>query len=211
MKKYFLFVAVLMLAAVIVPAQKSGGTGRATARDAASQPALEFEGFLIEPNADFIIEPVFIRKIKKAILLLKEKSPDEFGLMQSVIGRIRATGASGANYNEEVMTIDIAKRTFDASLEWLASVLVHETQHIKKYRDTGKKYGDAHLIADKKKALQIMIDEELECNKIQLLVLEKIGASQFEIDYLKAQKGDHFDIDKDGDYDWEDYKLRDWE
>lgn len=171
---------------------------------------LKLEGFTIEPNRNFIDESAFINKIDKSLQLLKSRSPDEFRAMQSVIVKIRAARASSANYNEEVMTIDIAKRTFDASLEWLASVLIHETHHIKKYRETGKKLGDAYLMTDKKAALQVMIDEELECNRAQLVVLEKIGGKKYEIDYLRAQKGDHFDIDKDGDYDWDDYNRRNW-
>jgi hypothetical protein len=169
-----------------------------------------FEGFIIESNDKFISEPAFTNKIKHAILLLKSKSPDDFKVMQSLIGKIRAAQISGANYNEEIMTIDIAKLTFDATLEWLSSVLIHETTHIKKYRDTGKKFGNAHLIADKKAALQVMINEELDCNRVQLGVLERVGGKKYEIDYLKAQKGDHFDIDKDGDYDMDDYRGRKW-
>ncbi len=187
----------------------SDNSAKSTGGHPAKSP-LKLEGFLIEPNANFIDEAAFIKKIEKALQLLKTKSPDEFKLMQSNIVKIRAWQASGANYNEEVMTIDLAQRTFDASLEWLASVLIHETQHIKKYKDTGKKLGDAHLMTDKKAALQVMIDEELECNRIQAIVLEKVGGKKYEIDYLKAQKGDHFDIDKDGDYDWDDYNNRNW-
>lgn len=172
--------------------------------------SITFEGFIIEPNTNFISEPTFTNKVKQAIVLLKSKSPDEFNLMQSVIGKVRATQSSGANFNEKIMTIDIAKLTFDASLEWLASVFIHEAQHIKKYKDTGKKFGNAYLMSDKKKALQVMIDEELECNRIQLIALEKIGGKKHEIEYLKAQKGDHFDIDKDGDYDQDDYNRRNW-
>jgi hypothetical protein len=181
-----------------------------TAEDVPPITLVKFEGFIIEPNNHFINEAAFDYKIKKALLLLKDKASDEYKIMQSVIGKIRASRISGANYNEEIMTIDIAKRTFEASLEWLASTLVHETQHIKKYKDTGKKYGNAHLMKDKKAALQAMINEELECNKIQLKVLEIIGGTKYEIEYLKAQKGDHFDIDKDGDYDWDDYDNRSW-
>ena len=212
MKKMFLIViAILFVSFSNVSAQKVGKVSSESAHDISVRSPLKFEGFIIEPNAGFINQTVFTTKIKQAIELLKEKAPEEYKMMQSVIVKIRATRASGANYNEEVMTIDIAKRTFDASLEWLASVLIHESQHIKKYKDTGKKYGGAFEMTDKKAALQAMIDEELECNKIQVTVLEKIGGTQFDIDYLKAQKGDHFDIDKDGDYDWDDYNLRDWE
>ena len=175
-----------------------------------AQSPLKIDGIIIETNSKYISDAEFITKISAAINLLKLKAPREFETLKSVIGKIRARQASGANFNEDIMTIDIAKRTFDATLEWLASVLIHETTHIKKYKDTGKKFGDAHKITDKKVALQVMINEELDCNKSQLVVLEKIGGKKYEIDYLKAQKGDHFDIDKDGDYDLDDYKKRDW-
>lgn len=204
MKRLLLIATAILLVSLInISAQ--------TARDAYVEPVLNFEGFIIEPHAQFINEIEFTDKIKKAVLLLKDKAPDEFKTMQSVIGKIRATKISGANYNEEIMTIDIAKGTFDASLEWLASVLIHETRHIKKYKDTGKKYGNAHLMKNKKAAYQVMVAEELECNKIQLVVLEKVGGAKYEIEYLRAQKGDHFDIDKDGDYDSDDYNARDWD
>lgn len=171
---------------------------------------LTFENFTIESNSKYIREKTFVRKIKEAVSLLKNNCPEGFKNMQSIIGRIRAAQVSGANYNEDVMTIDIARGTFEASLPWLTSVLAHETHHIKKYKDTGKKYGGAAQLTDKKAALQIMIDEELECNRVQLEVLKKVGGTSYEIEYLAAQKGDHFDLDKDGDYDWDDYYNRTW-
>jgi len=210
MKKILIAAAFLLLSFNFVFAQKAREVSLKSVGEIPTGTILKLEGIIIEPNGQFINEAAFYNKIDKALQLLKSKSPDEFKLVQSVIGKIRATKTSGANYNEEIMTIDIAKGTFDSTLEWLASVLVHEAQHIKKYKDTGKKYGDAYLMKDKKAALQVMIDEELECNRIQLIALEKVGGQKYEIDYLKAQKGDHFDIDKDGDYDWDDYNNRDW-
>jgi hypothetical protein len=171
---------------------------------------LTFENFTIESNSKYIREKQFVNKIKEAVLLLKNNCPDDFKMMQTFIGRIRATQISGANYNEEVMTIDIARGTFDSTLPWLTSVLAHETHHIKKYKDSGKKYGGSFEMTDKKAALQAMIDEELECNRVQIEVLKKVGGTKEEIEYLAAQKGDHFDIDKDGDYDWDDYYRRSW-
>lgn len=179
---------------------------------ATSGPApIKIEGFIIETNSKIIDDKAFVTKITAALTLLKTRSPEDLKMIQSYIGIIRAYPASGANFNEEVMTIDIGKQTFDASLEWLTSVLVHETIHIKKYKDSGKKFGDAHLMSDKKAAFKVMVEEELACNAAQLTTLAKIGGTKFEIDYLKAQKGDHFDIDKDGDYDMDDYKARSWE
>lgn len=194
-------IQILLLAAVV---------GLLSVNDAFAQSPLKVEGIVIETNSAYIEDKAFVTKITAAIQLLKSKAPLDLKVMCSVIGKIRATQASGANFYEEVMTIDIAKGTFDASLEWLASVLIHETSHIKRYKDTGKRYGDAHLIADKKKALQVMIDEELACNRIQAVVLQKVGGQQYELEYLKGLKGDYFDVDKDGDYDDDDYKNRSW-
>jgi len=208
MKRILIFAVIAMLFSMTNAVGQTAGNASG---NVSFEKEIIFEGFIIEPNGRFINETEFVNKIKKAVQLLKDRSPNEFKTMQKYIGKIRATRASGANYNEEIMTIEIAKATFEASLEWLASVLIHETQHIKKYKDTGKKYGNAHLIADKKEALRVMIAEELECNAVQLIALENVGGAKFEIDYLRAQKGDHFDIDGDGDYDWDDYNARDWE
>lgn len=192
---------VLILGAVV---------GLLSASDGAAQAPLKVEGIVIETNSAFIEDKAFVTKITAALQLLKAKAPEELKLMRSVIGKIRATQVSGANFYEEVMTIDIARGTFDASLEWLASVLIHETTHINKFKTTGKRYGDAHLITDKKKALRVMIDEELDCNRIQAVVLQKVGGQQYELEYLKGLKGGYFDVDKDGDYDEDDYKNRSW-
>jgi len=204
MKRFFLVIFIIFAASL-------SGAFAQTASDIPEKVSLlTFENFTIESNSKFINEEIFVKKIKQAVLLLKKNCPDDFKNMQSVIGKIRATQVSGANYNEEIMTIDIARGTFDSTLAWVTSVLAHETHHIKKYKDSGKKYGGAAQMTDKKAALQVMIDEELECNRVQLEVLKKVGGTKFEIDYLEAQKGDHFDIDKDGDYDWDDYYQRTW-
>ena len=157
-----------------------------------------------------ITDPEFTNKIQKALDLLSSKSNSHLLTIKSYTKVIQAAANSGANFNASEMTIEIARATFDASLEWLASVLVHENHHIKKYKDSGKKFGDAHKMTDKKAALQVMIDEELECNRIQCEALRNVGGSEHEINYLKAQKGDHFDVNKDGLYDEKDYGSRTW-
>jgi hypothetical protein len=163
---------------------------------------------IIEANTTYIKEPDFTTKINKALALLKSKDATNYATITTYIGKIRASNKSGANFNETIMTIDIAETTFNASLCWLASVLVHEAIHIQKYKVSGKKYGGAYTMTDKKLALKTMIDEELECNKIQLIALGKIGGTAYEATYLKGLKGDHFDVDKDGDYDIHDYEAR---
>ena len=165
---------------------------------------------IIEGNSAYIKEPDFTKKIGQALALLKSKSSNDYAVITTYIDKIRATDKSGANFNEKMMTIDIALNTFNASLCWVASVLVHESIHIKKYKVSGKKYSGAYEMKDKKLALKTMIDEELECNKIQLIALANIGGTSHEQSYLKGQKGDHFDVDKDGDYDIHDYEKRNY-
>jgi hypothetical protein len=166
-------------------------------------------GITITGNSH-IKDPEFTEKITKALKLLDEKSNSHLLTIKKYTKIIRAAAASGANYNEKEMTTDIGKSTFDASLEWLASVLVHENHHFKKYKDSGKKYGGAADMEDKKAALQVMIKEELECNRIQCEALTNVGGTKAEIDYLNSLKGDHFDVNKDGLYDSKDYGSRTW-
>ncbi|HMS38753.1 MAG TPA: hypothetical protein PKE69_00900, partial [Pyrinomonadaceae bacterium] len=99
MKKLFLITAFIFLVSFSnISAQTAG---HAKGRNGSLQSKnLNFEGFIIEPNGQYINETVFVNKIQSAILLLKEKSPDEYAIMQQYIGKIRSTRASGANYNE---------------------------------------------------------------------------------------------------------------
>jgi hypothetical protein len=161
-------------------------------------------------GSSHITDPEFTTKIEKALNLLNTKSNSHLLTIKTYTQTIKATAASGANFNGTEMTIEIARSTFDASLEWLASVLVHENHHLKKFKDSGKKFGDAHKMSDKKAALQVMINEELECNRMQVEALKKVGGSDHEVKYLLAQKGDHFDVNKDGLYDSSDYGSRTW-
>jgi hypothetical protein len=166
-------------------------------------------GINVQGNSH-ITDPEFTNKIQKALDLLNEKSNSHLSTIKTYTKLIRAAAASGANFNEAEMTIEIASTTFNASLQWLASVLVHENNHLKLYKDTGKKFGDAHLMADKRAALQVMINEELACNRIQCEALRNVGGTEHEIQYLQAQRGDHFDVNKDGLYDSRDYGSRTW-
>ena len=52
--------------------------------------------------------------------------------------------------------------------------------------------------------------EEAKCRDYQYMVLKRIGASRYELTYLKAQTGDYLDLNGDGEFDWKDYELRDW-
>jgi hypothetical protein len=148
---------------------------------------------IIEGDAKYIAENVFKPKIEKCLKLLCIKAGTYHAWIATDVVKIRAFSKSGADVTKS--SVDIAKTTFEASETWLASVLVHETKHIRQYKAKKNYYGK---------------EAEKECNGIQLEVLRLIGAPQSEITYLLGQDGNHFDLNGDGVYDEKDYKLRNW-
>lgn len=148
---------------------------------------------VIEGDAKYVAEKDFKPKIEKCLKMLKEKAATYHGWVDTNVVKIRAFSKSGADVSKS--SIDIAKLTFDASETWLASVLVHETHHIRQYKGKKDYVGKA---------------AELECNKYQLEVLRLLKAPQSEITYLLKQDGNHFDLNGDGKYDEKDYQLRKW-
>ncbi len=146
---------------------------------------------IIEGNARFIPDNEFRPKIQQALDLLKNKSSADHILVSAVVEKIRASGISGADYQDTI--IKIARPTFETSLTWLASVLVHEAFHIAMFM-TGKNPTGKSA--------------EIKCNITQLYTLRCLNAPQHEISYLLSQKGDHSDINGDGKYDINDYLLR---
>lgn len=145
----------------------------------------------IEGNAAFIPDPEFGQKIRSALDLLKEKAAANFASLTAVVDKIVAIDKSGADVY--VSTVQIARPTFDSTLTWLASVLVHEAEHIAQ-RKAKKKWTGR--------------EAERECNRIQLETLRLLGAPENEIAYLLAQTGEHFDLNGDGKFNRKDYQLR---
>lgn len=150
-------------------------------------------GMMILGDAAYISHEDFVKKIKEACVLLRDKAGSRYTTLYNNVKLIKANSRSGADITKS--NIDIARKTFNASVTWLASVLIHEGIHIEQYK-AGKDYSGQAA--------------ELACNKVQVEVLRQIGAPQSEISYLLAQDGMHFDLNGDGVYDWKDYLLRDY-
>jgi hypothetical protein len=142
-----------------------------------------------------IRDPEFTGKITRAMQLLQRRAAGAYSTLNANVGRIRAHRHSGMDVRARPPTITIARTTFDASLTWLASVLAHESMHSVQYKARRPHTG---------------VEAEQECNQHQLSVLRQIGAPQSEINHMLNQTGTHFDVDGDGDYDWDDYRARNW-
>lgn len=147
----------------------------------------------VEGNAAFIPDSEFKTKIQESLDLLKAKAGANYAALTTNVGRITADEKSGSDVYKS--TVQIARKTFDSSLTWLASVLVHESGHIAQYKAKKKWTG---------------IEAEQECNRIQLETLRLTGAPQNEITYMLAQTGEHFDENGDGKFNEKDYELRDY-
>src|SRR5262245_2720753 len=150
---------------------------------------------VIVGDTRYIADPAFTKKINDALDLLASKAAMAHVLLKLCVGRIRAWDRSGSDVNASPPTINIAERTFNASLTWLASVLAHESGHALLKLTNKPYYG---------------LEAERTCNAHQLMVLRDIGAPQSEITYMQSQTGDHFDLNHDGKYDEEDYRLRNY-
>jgi predicted Zn-dependent protease len=147
----------------------------------------------VEGNAAFIPDAEFKPKIQSALDLLKNKAATYYAVVTNNANKIIAFEKSGSDVYEAA--VQIARRTFDSSETWLASVLVHESNHIAQRKAKKKWTGK---------------EAEQECNQIQLETLRLIGAPPNEITYMLAQTGEHFDENGDGKFNKKDYELRDY-
>lgn len=155
----------------------------------------------IEANPLYIKDPKFTRKINKALDLLQTRAPASYGNLVSCVGFIVSANRSGvrvkpgSGWDAREVTIEIAEPTFNASTKWLASVLAHESFHA------------VEILNDD---LYSGVGSEQRAIAYQLMVLKQLRATHREITYLMLQKGDHFDLNKNGVFDREDYLLRDY-
>ena len=139
------------------------------------------------------------QKVLNALDLLKQKAPDHYNFAQYWLKEIVSGSRTG---------VDVVNRSFvlappsveRQSLDWVASIIYHEAVHVWQY-ETGED-GDYEKI-----------DIETPANWRQIELLKKMGSPAYLISHLEQiiQQGDHSDLNGDGVYDWEDWKLRNWE
>lgn len=134
-----------------------------------------------------------IRAAEGALDLLRDNAPDDHAYVIRWTQRIEQYGRTCADV--ESSRIYLAGRTYNASPQWLASVLVHEARHIELYQQQ-REYGGQ--------------DEELDCQRLQLDTLRRLRGTHDEIRWLEAQNGKHFDVNGDGVFDERDAELQDW-
>ena len=138
----------------------------------------------------------FKSQVRSALDLLRAETPEEFAVVATYVKRIEEHERSGMDVARDPPTCQLAPATTYASITWCAGVIAHEAHHALIFQSTSEGYGGRH--------------EEKKCIDRQIDVMKRIGAPQWELDYLAGLDGSHFDLDGDGEYTPKDYELRDW-
>jgi hypothetical protein len=95
-------------------------------------------------------------------------------------------------------TYEMSDTTALYSLTWCAATIAHDSFHSKLYHDYLKMHS-GHV----PDAVWTGTAAERKCVKHQLAVMKRIGATQWEIDYVKKEADGHYVRDHET---WKDYK-----
>jgi hypothetical protein len=155
-------------------------------------------------NIEIKGSPKFEDQIKKALALIQQKSPEAYDVIQHYVGRIEQGNHSGMHATRTPPTYEMGDKTTFYSLTWCAGTIVHDSFHSKLYHD--------YLRTNSVVPYDIWTGQqaELKCNAWQLKAMAKIGSPKNEIDHVERDDGTHYDLNKNGKYDAEDDKLRNW-
>jgi len=137
----------------------------------------------------------FVNQVQKSLLMIKEKAPEEFAVINNYVGEIRQSITSMMWRKLNPPRFDLTEKSAFYSVTWCAAIIAHDSYHSKLYQ-LGKSYDPNDFESLKK--------EELLCMEHQIGVMKKIGAPINEIKYAKSCDGTHPDVNKDGKYTWSD-------
>ena len=144
----------------------------------------------------------FSNQVHQALFLLNARDTNAYAIVTNYVGRIQEGERSGMWAYKTPPTYEMSDSTAYYSLTWCAATIAHDSLHSKLYHDYRKAH-DGPVPA----AVWTGRAAERQCMKHQLLVMEHIGASKWEIDYAKKQEDGHYAKDNES---WEDYKKRKW-
>jgi len=148
----------------------------------------------------------FKEQVVSALILLRDKSPQAYGIVTGYVGVIKQSKRSGMWSDRVPPTFELADPTSFYSLTWCAGAIAHDSFHSKMFHD----HRNSHEGTTPPDARNLQVDEEKRCLAHQVQVLREIGAPREEITWCAEQDGTHADVNKDGKYDWDDYRKGDW-
>jgi hypothetical protein len=147
----------------------------------------------------------FVEQVTWALDLLDARMPGVLAFVCDFIGQIKETPRTGLRDDVHPPVCELSAKTAFTSHTWCAGTIVHEACHARQNADRLAR-GFSGITA----CASTLAQSEREAIDYQLRVIEGLGAPLYELNWLRNQDGWHFDLDKDGDFDWDDYVLRDW-
>ncbi len=200
-------VCCLVILAIILPLSACTSTVEPASLETETQSPTSQEP-TFETDIQIIGSPDFIQQTILALTLLKEKTPDDFEMVERYTGIIEQSDRSGMWAYLNPPKQDVSDNTSFYSVTWYAGTIVHDSTHSKLYHEYIAEHGlpvpDDIWIGRK---------AEVVCCISQYKVLVAIGAPSYEVDYLWSLVNFNIpfeDVDGDGDYDWDDYINRTW-
>jgi len=140
-----------------------------------------------------------------ALELLRTNSPEAFQIVTNYISVIEQGKHSGMWAYRNPPMLELADPTTFYSVTWCAGSIAHDSLHSKLYFEYKQQHG-SNVPAN----AWIGSESEQKCLAHQLAVLQRIGAPANEVEHCRRQTGEHADVNKDGKYDWKDYRERKW-
>ena len=144
----------------------------------------------------------FSNQVYQALVLLSSRDTNAYAIVTNYVGRISEGEHSGMWAYRTPPTYEMSDNTAFYSVTWCAATIAHDSFHSKLYRDYHKFHG-----GDVPDDVWTGKAAEQQCMTHQLLVMEHIGASKWEIEYARTQQDGHYAKDHET---WEDYKNRKW-
>lgn len=124
-----------------------------------------------------------IYKTNAALNLLKEKARSHYDVVKQYIKIIECTEKqSGMAAYENPPRFQVGKATYEGGAIWYAGIMVHDANHAKLYQDYLKNHPSETVVPYEAWGGR---DSEQKCIDVQLDVLQKIGADQATLDYVR--------------------------
>lgn len=147
----------------------------------------------------------YTQQVEKCLGLLQAKAADDYAFVLGNIGVIEQNERSGMLAWANPPRYQMSDVTAFYSLTWCAGTIAHDAYHSYLYHQ----YQSEHSGKPPYEVWGGVAAEKLAID-FQLQVMQKIGATDHELKYLKSLDGTHGDVNKDGKLDGQDYQQRNW-
>jgi len=153
--------------------------------------------------------------VARSLLLLRLADFNSFRRVTNAIGIVREDPRSCVWVTNVPPIVDMSTKWSLRSLTWCAGGLAHEARHVELHRIRPKPppfivKNSGSKPAYPKRGYKDFQRDELACFAFQAKVLKNLRAPRSELNSVLSSDGTHFDVNRDGKYDWDDYRLHDW-